>query len=327
MTVFDLRRPPAPEWTSRFTDLLSAEHEWLNAVRPDLAHSVTRRMLESVTRDDAAHLLGHRTRDDLDAAAVVAPSEWDTTHFGFAVHQLRGFTVAVNAEQPPVIARTMVNEAILPCIACAKLTMARISLGAVSELHALESAGFETMGVLVMWMRQRVADTAPSPDPCIRVATPADADALSLFARTSMREAHTHFHADRRLAADRVDQLYARWAANSVLGSEADHVVVAELDGEIAGFTAARLARNGDPSHRYGSLPLVAVASSFRGRGVGARLVNAAVGWLDAQGAIMSYVGTQANNFRAARLYTGLGFLPVHSTVSLHRWQDDQAVS
>jgi dTDP-4-amino-4,6-dideoxy-D-galactose acyltransferase len=328
MTVFDLRQRPVADWTTRFTELLGAENDWLATVGSEVAHGVTGRLVESLLLDESVLIVGASGAGRLDAAAAVGPSNWDSAHFGLAVHRLHGFAVARGIAQPDDVATMLVTEGILPRIASAEIVMARVSLDAVPELNALEAAGFRTMDVQLTWMRKRVAGGPIIKDPSIRGAMPADAESLSVLARETMREAPTHFHLDHRLAADRVDALYARWAANSVTDSAADHVVVADIDGEIAGFTTAKLAGvGGDPSERYGVIPLVAVAAKFRGRGVGQRVVAAALDWLDGEGAAASCIGTQANNFRAARLYARLGLRPVNAAVSMHRWRDADIVA
>ncbi|MDB4916845.1 MAG: putative acetyltransferase [Gemmatimonadetes bacterium] len=324
MTVLDLRQRPASEWAPRFTDLLFSENEWLTALDPAAARGATRRLVDSLLNDKGAALIGHTNNGQLDAAAAVGPSHWDSAHFGIEVFRLHAFSLAPDVEEPARLAEAFARDGLVPRLASADMVMARVSMNAVRELNALEAAGFRTMDVQVTWMRRRQEHPSSAPDHSIRTATLADAESLSVLAREAMRKAPTHFHVDHRLAAGRVDALYDRWAANSVNGgAAADHVVVCVLDGEIAGFTTARIAGASSPDpEQYGTIPLVAVSSRFRGRRVGQRLVSAALTWLDGQGLSASCVGTQANNFRAAHLYAELGFRPVHAAASMHRWSD-----
>jgi dTDP-4-amino-4,6-dideoxy-D-galactose acyltransferase len=324
MTVHDLRLQPVSEWIAHATELLSSENHWLHGVGPGLALDATRRTIEALVGDERVSILSHTGAHGIDAIAAVGESKWDCEHFGFPVHKLYGFATARGIANQDRVAKALVAEGIIPLIASAELVMARVSLSAVPELSALESAGFRLMDVQVMWMHQRAKGHPAAMDAAIRAATIDDTRAMSAIARETMREAPTHFHLDSRLAADRVDALYEGWAANSVAGTAADYVLVAELDGEIAGFTTAKLANTeGTSSARYGIIPLVAVAAGFRGRGVGRRLVSAALAWLDHRGAAASCIGTQANNFRGAALYAALGLRPVSAAVSMHRWRDD----
>jgi GNAT superfamily N-acetyltransferase len=328
MTVHDLGSRPASEWIAKATELLAPDNDWLSAVGPDVAFDATRRTIESLLRDDNAHLLSLVGSGGIDAVAAVGESKWDSEHFEFPVHKLYGFATAPRISHRDVAAKALLADGILPRIASAELVMARVSLGAVPELNALEAAGFRTMDVQVTWMRQRSRGQSAVHDASMRTATRNDVQAMSVIARDTMRDAPTHFHLDPRFAADRVDAMYASWAANSVSGQAADYVVVADVGGEIAGFTTAKLAggQNSSPP-LYGVIPLVGVSGAFRGRGVGRRLVSTALAWLDDHGAIASCVGTQANNFRAAALYASLGLRPVGAAVSMHRWRDREEVA
>lgn len=323
MTILDLRHGSATERSRELAALFSIENAWLSAVGPQAASGATNRMVGAMLLDKKVQVFGHSTGTGIDAAAAVRASEWDSGHFGFAIQRLHGFTVARGIARPDATATALVRDGLLPRIAAAEMTMARVSLDAIAELNALESAGFRTMDVQVTWMRRGPVANSISARAAIRSATPKDVAALSVIARESMREAPTHFHVDGRFDAERVDALYERWAENSVTGAAAEFVAIAEIGNEIAGFTTAKVVGLGDAAaERYGVLPLVAVAARYRGLGVAHGLICAALTWFDGQGVTSVCVGTQANNFPAARLYAKLGFRPVHAAASLHRWRD-----
>jgi dTDP-4-amino-4,6-dideoxy-D-galactose acyltransferase len=98
-------------------------------------------------------------------------------------------------------------------------------------------------------------------------------------------------------------------------GQMADAVVVSRHDRQVDGFVTMRLRPD-----RTGSLPLVAIRSDRRGRGVGKRLVTGGLGWLAAQGAVNVEVVTQLSNLSAVRLYESVGFRTVDAGHWLHRW-------
>jgi dTDP-4-amino-4,6-dideoxy-D-galactose acyltransferase len=70
-----------------------------------------------------------------------------------------------------------------------------------------------------------------------------------------------------------------------------------------------------------GSIGLVGVAEAARGRGLGGRLVAAALGWFAGQGVERVEVVTQGRNVAAQRLYQAHGFRTRRVEVSFHRWR------
>jgi ribosomal protein S18 acetylase RimI-like enzyme len=80
--------------------------------------------------------------------------------------------------------------------------------------------------------------------------------------------------------------------------------LVAEADGEIAGFACTRLYR----TRSIGHIANLAVANRFQGRGIGRALVQAAVNHLRDRGMRYARVETLKHNEKARRLYSSAGF-------------------
>ena len=70
---------------------------------------------------------------------------------------------------------------------------------------------------------------------------------------------------------------------------------------------------------RFGVIDLVGVDPAFSGLGVGKDLVISALQWFKSRVESV-YVGTQASNSRAVRLYERTGFLQANSEATLHLW-------
>ena len=129
------------------------------------------------------------------------------------------------------------------------------------------------------------------------------------------------FHSDPSLPREKSDQLYSEWVANSFRGL-ADIVIVARNGDEPVGFITCKVGRVAS-DFKYGVFDLVGVEPSEAGRGVGSALVHSALEWF-ATRVPSVYVGTQAANNRAVKLYERAGFRHVCSEASLHLWQDVQ---
>ncbi|HUG31522.1 MAG TPA: GNAT family N-acetyltransferase [Acidimicrobiia bacterium] len=82
-----------------------------------------------------------------------------------------------------------------------------------------------------------------------------------------------------------------------------DTVVITDrLDGRVAGYCIVGVQWGTVYLHR------IAVRPDVSGRGIGARLVDAAVGWGNATGAQTMVLNVRPENARAQRLYQRLGF-------------------
>lgn len=149
----------------------------------------------------------------------------------------------------------------------------------------------------------------------IRDANKYDSNAISDLARKSF---HTsHFHLDPNLPHNLSDELYANWALSS-LNKLSSKVFVAEEDNGICGFISCsinQLASNVS----YGVIDLIAVDSDKQKRGIGKLLLSEALKWFSSQ-VCSVYVGTQAINIPAVRLYESMGFRQVNAEATFHFW-------
>ena len=129
-----------------------------------------------------------------------------------------------------------------------------------------------------------------------RAARPEDREGVAALARRAF--VCSRFHRDPLVPKDRADEVKALWAANFFAGQRGDGLMVAEADGQVAGFLLY-LIRQG-----MMVIDLVAVDAPWRGMGLGTRLTAEAFA---VSGQAGLAVGTQAANLPALRLYQSLG--------------------
>ena len=100
---------------------------------------------------------------------------------------------------------------------------------------------------------------------------------------------------------------------NSLKG-HIEEVVVAEVNGDVAGFMAYRAPQQG---RKIGSIGYNGVARKYRGRGIGAALLRRSLGLLREKGMTHATVGTGLNEgHRAARrMYEREGFEPIMESI------------
>ena len=185
--------------------------------------------------------------------------------------------------------------------------LARDDPGAAA--HA-EDAGFRLVDVRVELGRPSAGDERST----LRPATGADEAPLRELARPNHRI--TRFYADPRFPDDRCDDLYATWVTRSLEGW-ADAVLVAELDGQPAGYVSLHRLEWG-----WGLIGLIGVAPDAQGRGLGRRLVDGAVAWSRDGGLERVTVVTQARNVPALRLFEGCGFRIADVGLWFHKWYE-----
>jgi len=94
-----------------------------------------------------------------------------------------------------------------------------------------------------------------------------------------------------------------------ILDAESTVTWVAEVDGRVVGFAAARVV---DPDRRIGEVRIVGVDPTAQRAGIGAALTKHAERWLRDQGMAVAFVGTGGDpgHAPARGLYEALGYRP-----------------
>ena len=177
-------------------------------------------------------------------------------------------------------------------------------------------AGFRPKDIRVEMALDRPWPRPPEPGisgpVVVREAVPADLKDLLPIASS----AHTdsRFFADAAVSRQKAHELYEVWLARSIEKTIADVVFVAEIDGRARSYITARIADHA------GSIGLVGVGESARGRGVGTAMVQHTLRWFTARDVRAVTVVTQGRNVMAQRVYQRCGFLTSATRLWFHRW-------
>lgn len=164
-------------------------------------------------------------------------------------------------------------------------------------LDAFQAAGFRVVDTTITL--ETVGLPAATADSAAHFARQEDAQGVEAVAREGF--AYSRFHLDAHIEKRVADEIKAQWAANYFKGARGDHMVVAEVEGHIAGFL--QLLTGGDGVL---TIDLVAVSSAHRRRGLAAAMIRYAAH--ACAGTQRLRVGTQAANVGSLRLYQSLGF-------------------
>lgn len=147
----------------------------------------------------------------------------------------------------------------------------------------------------------------------VRPCRSSDVPRLRCLAAGSHRD--SRFYSDRHYPRLLCDELYATWIEKSCWGVLAHTVLVAELEGEAAGYVSCRRHSAGE-----GEIGLFAVAAQSQRAGLGRSLIEAALGWFQEQDINRVTVVTQGRNTKAQRLYQRCGFVTENIQLWYHRW-------
>jgi ribosomal protein S18 acetylase RimI-like enzyme len=183
----------------------------------------------------------------------------------------------------------------------------RVDAKDLPAIWAAERTGLRLMDVAVD-LSYRFGSPLSLPQRAVRAGTPDDVPAMRAMTRGAF--GLTRFAVDPFFTPEQVDDFYATWATNLFNGL-AEYVVVADIDGQLAGFVSCKLSENGQ-----GRIPLVATASQFQRRGIARDLLAAALAWFSDNGCTLAHVKTQAANSAAAALYERAGFTLSHTELT-----------
>jgi GNAT superfamily N-acetyltransferase len=198
--------------------------------------------------------------------------------------------------------------------------IARCSSAHLDAAQAMEQSGFLLMDTLVYFKFDFAKKPMPEDkgDTLVRPMRPGEAAAIKAVAVESFKGYFGHYHADPRLDRSKCDETYTSWADLSATSRDvADEVLVADIDGQIAGFATLRLNR---PEEGEGVL--FGVAPFAQGRGIYRAFMVNALHWVRAQGCTSMVVSTQITNIAVQKVWSRLGFEPNRSYYTFHKWFD-----
>lgn len=199
---------------------------------------------------------------------------------------------------------------------------ARVDSREVPITQALEACGFQLVDAILRFSLDGPEFAGAGPRPpgvVLREAREADIEPLARLAELGF--IYDRFHNDPMLPPGVADRVHGAWLANAVRGKAGSGVVMAEVDGQPAGFFILALDRDAGEliGTTVGTLVLITVDLTLRRRGVALALSLGSVEWLRDHGATRFEVGTQLANVPAANVYLKAGFRLVQTNVSLRR--------
>lgn len=163
----------------------------------------------------------------------------------------------------------------------------------IRNIQLLEKHGFYMTDIGIEW--ERDVGVFSEPEIIARAGVPDDVPIIRKISADLFRK--SRFYHDPFFSDQEADMIYQAWAENSLKGF-ADRVFLIEDQGFIT-------CKKSDDT---GDIPLVGVALSYQGKGIGTSLILNAMKWFKKEQINKVTVRTQANNIRAIKFYEQLGF-------------------
>ncbi len=186
------------------------------------------------------------------------------------------------------------------------LAWARIPETDITAGAALAGGGFRPIECLVTFERPL---TIEPNEPGVVAAGIDDAEGCAAIAHAAF--SMDRLHRDPEISDDIADKVRRTWVLNNLRG-RADATFIERVGDGIAGFINCLLLADA------AVIDLIAVRPSNQGKGVGARLVRAALAHYAGRRPLMR-VGTQADNATSLKLYQRAGFREVRREITFHR--------
>jgi len=196
-----------------------------------------------------------------------------------------------------------------------ELMIARVDAQDMALVQAFERSSYVACDVLVTYsLKPREVVPADVGDLELRDGRVNDADWMARISAEAFSFSH-YFNSpwvNRRSA----EEVVKKWINNSIVGY-ADRVLIAEREGKPVGYITVR-SKSVCEGYKMSTIDLIAVDQSARGQGVGRILTSTAIA-THKEEVSSWYVGTQAQNSAACRMYESVGFRQASLSATFHK--------
>ncbi len=230
----------------------------------------------------------------------------DTDRFGFKVARINSFPEPV----PLMVGRFRARGF--------KLIISRVPLARIPLINEMEQTGFRLRDVQVTYGFDLDRDLPPvAGTGCLyRCFRPGDAPAVTRIAARSFKQYGHYARIDLPGGVD-TGEIYADWAGRCCRSRDAaDYMVVAEDQGDIAGFLAFKTRQDQGTSLAVGVMG--AVHEKYRSMGVFRDINIHGLARAKARGIRRVEHNVLVDNHPVNRTYSSLGFSIVHSEITMH---------
>jgi ribosomal protein S18 acetylase RimI-like enzyme len=261
--------------------------------------------------------MNERELFEVDGAAVTLRREpWDCAQLSVETAKVEGLKATSDESAIAVVAKAL--AAARGRFALLASRIAATDLRGARALQANRFLHVDTVVNLAL-VPERFRAASHASGVTIRWATAADAAAIGALSADAFSDPSASFNRylnDARLTREQVRQVYFVWGNTSVGGAAADATLTAWDGTALVGFLTLKN-QNAEGTAR---VPLNAVATTHRGRGIYRALVVHAAEHVFKQGAKRLEVTTQLQQLAVQRTWLQLGGSLEGANYSFHLW-------
>jgi ribosomal protein S18 acetylase RimI-like enzyme len=257
---------------------------------------------------------------EITAFAIYRELSFDTTILGFKTGKV-DLVVALNQSKDhysKIVVRlieTFIDQDL-------KYVTYRVSADDKEAIEVMQSHGFEVVDGYNILLKPMGDVEVSGTDPQISIRDATQDDIPQLQKAVAPTFIYSRFFTDSVLSQQSATRMHEEWIANSIRGKVADHVFVADHQGQAVGFITLEMDKDAQDYFgiKIGHIPLIGTDPAFRGRHIGLQMTQYAVNnWFRAQEAEYIRIETQSTNTPANKTYQSAGFKLVDKAVTL-RW-------
>ena len=200
-----------------------------------------------------------------------------------------------------------------------RLLVAQCDTANGTAIYRMEDAGFRIMDTQINYrFRGLCLPMVDFKSFRFRNAAPTDEDVVGSIAQRAFADHVGHYNADARLNKSLIAEGYSEWARRTCTEPHiADVVILAEHDGQIAGFGVMRFLSEAETAG-----VIFAVEPAMQGDGIARMLLVKSLEWSIRHGRVASSHFVALRNYPIQRVLVGLGFKPEESVHTFHKWMD-----
>lgn len=261
--------------------------------------------------------------DKIAAIMGSSTSKWHEEIYGVPYYKINPLYVFV--DQHSLIQNVVSNLNQFCCTEPESVYTLRVDAQQDTMAYELSRQGFAFVGTSVRYhLGEKVLRNHPlisEKTNCsitIRQYSPDDLETIQRIARTGHR--HSHFFQEPRFEKEQTQYLFSEWI-KKCMGGLAEMIWVAELDGNVVGFSSCLLSNALQPyiNKKIGVIDFIVVDESIQGKGIGKELLGNTLQWFHDKVDDVE-LRTMADNLHAVRFYEKYGFRILSSDHHFHLW-------
>lgn len=233
-------------------------------------------------------------------------SALDTERFGFKIAKVNEFLCPISDLLGELQSKNY------------KLVLSKVNANDITLINKLEQYGFELKDIQVTYKfdLDRIIPIIPSAEVIIRNAEIRDKEKLIEIALNSFM-GYGHYSADKKLESKKCQEIYCDWIVRSFDKKVADNILVAEINGNVAGFLSHKIY---EKETKYAAGGIGAVSPDYRSKNVFKEITVAGIHWARENNCKWVEHNVLITNYPVNRSFGNLGFKISNSFITFHKW-------